>query len=409
MAIKFGRPIEMRDAPRRQTALASTPLDLAIRPRRNRKAEWARRLVRENVLTTDDLIWPMFVVDGNNARTPVASMPGVDRLTVDQAVRDAERAMKLDIPCIALFPYTEPSLRDETGSEALNPNNLVCQSVRAIKKEFPELGVLCDVALDPFTSHGHDGLIEDGKILNDETVAVLVRQALVQAEAGCDVIAPSDMMDGRVGAIREALDDAGFLDVQIMSYAAKYASAFYGPFRDAIGSAKTLTGDKRTYQMDSANSDEALREVELDIAEGADMVMVKPGMPYLDIVRRVKDTFAMPTFVYQVSGEYAMIAGAANNGWIDGDRAMMESLLGFKRAGADGILTYFAPKAAEKIEGGEVTLAVVPANAGTHTPRPIDRTMGLVAFAAMCSGGYGSLRSQGRREIRAHSRILHAC
>jgi porphobilinogen synthase len=352
MAIKFGRPIEMRDAPRRPTALASIPLDLAVRPRRNRKAEWARRLVRENVLTTDDLIWPMFVVDGNNTRTPVASMPGVDRLTVDQAVRDAERAMKLDIPCIALFPYTEPSLRDEDGSEALNPNNLVCQSVRAIKKEFPELGVLCDVALDPFTSHGHDGLIADGKILNDETVAVLVAQALVQAEAGCDVIAPSDMMDGRVGAIREALDDAGFLDVQIMSYAAKYASAFYGPFRDAIGSAKTLIGDKRTYQMDSANSDEALREVELDIAEGADMVMVKPGMPYLDIVRRVKDTFSMPTFVYQVSGEYAMIAAAANNGWIDGDRAMMESLLGFKRAGADGILTYFAPKAAEKIKAG---------------------------------------------------------
>jgi porphobilinogen synthase len=352
MAIKFGRPIEMRDAPRRQTALASTSLDLAIRPRRNRKAEWARRLVRENVLTTNDLIWPMFVVDGNNTRTPVASMPGVDRLTVDQAVRDAERAMKLEIPCIALFPYTEPSLRDETGSEALNPNNLVCQSVRAIKKEFPDIGVLCDVALDPFTSHGHDGLIEDGKILNDETVAVLVRQALVQAEAGCDVIAPSDMMDGRVGAIREALDDAGFLDVQIMSYAAKYASAFYGPFRDAIGSAKTLTGDKRTYQMDSANTDEALREVELDIAEGADMVMVKPGMPYLDIVRRVKDTFSMPTFVYQVSGEYAMIAAAANNGWIDGDRAMMESLLGFKRAGADGILTYFAPKAAERLKAG---------------------------------------------------------
>ena len=243
MAIKFGRPIEMRDAPRRQTALASTPLDLVIRPRRNRKAEWARRLVRENVLTTNDLIWPMFVVDGQNTRTPVVSMPGVDRLTVDPAVRDAERAMKLDIPCIALFPYTEPSLRDENGSEALNPNNLVCQSVRAIKKEFPELGVLCDVALDPFTSHGHDGLIEDGRILNDETVAVLVRQALVQAEAGCDVIAPSDMMDGRVGAIREALDEAGFLDVQIMSYAAKYASAFYGPFRDAIGSAKTLTGE----------------------------------------------------------------------------------------------------------------------------------------------------------------------
>ncbi|MBI5319957.1 porphobilinogen synthase [Bradyrhizobium sp.] len=350
MAIKFGRPIEMRDAPRRQAALSAPSLDLVVRPRRNRKSEWARRMVRENVLTTDDLIWPMFVVDGNNTRTPVASMPGVDRLTVDQVVRDAERAAKLDIPCIALFPYTEPSLRDEQGSEALNPDNLVCQSVRAIKKEFPDIGVLCDVALDPFTSHGHDGLIADGRILNDETVAVLVKQALTQAEAGCDIIAPSDMMDGRVGSIREALDDSGFIDVQIMSYAAKYASAFYGPFRDAIGSAKTLTGDKRTYQMDSANSDEALREVELDIAEGADMVMVKPGMPYLDIVRRVKDTFAMPTFVYQVSGEYAMIAGAARNGWIDGDRAMMEALLGFKRAGADGILTYFAAQAAEKIK-----------------------------------------------------------
>jgi porphobilinogen synthase len=350
MAIKFGRPIEMRDAPRRPAALASPPLDLIARPRRNRKAEWARRLVRENVLTTDDLIWPLFVVDGHNTRTGIASMPGVERVTVDQAVRDAERAARLNIPCLALFPYTDPSLRDEEGSEALNADNLVCQSVRAIKNEFPDLGVLCDVALDPFTSHGHDGLIEDGKILNDETVAVLVRQALVQAEAGCDIIAPSDMMDGRVGAIREALDQAGFLDVQIMAYAAKYASAFYGPFRDAIGSAKTLTGDKRTYQMDSANSDEALREVELDIAEGADMVMVKPGMPYLDILRRVKDTFAMPTFVYQVSGEYAMIAGAAANGWIDGDRAMMESLVGFKRAGADGILTYFAPKAAEKLK-----------------------------------------------------------
>jgi porphobilinogen synthase len=348
MAIKFGRPIEMRDAPRRETTLAA-PLDLTTRPRRNRKAEWARRLVRENVLTPDDLIWPLFVIDGSNKRNPVASMPGVERLSVDQAVRDAERAMSLRIPCIALFPYTEPSLRDEQGSEALNADNLVCQSVRAIKKEFPDLGILCDVALDPFTSHGHDGLIQNGKILNDETVAVLVSQALVQAQAGCDIIAPSDMMDGRVGAIREALDAAGFVDVQIMAYAAKYASAFYGPFRDAIGSAKTLTGDKRTYQMDSANSDEALREVELDIAEGADMVMVKPGMPYLDVLRRVKDTFAMPTFAYQVSGEYAMIAGAAANGWIDGERAMMESLLGFKRAGADGVLTYFAPQAAEKL------------------------------------------------------------
>ena len=350
MAIKFGRPIEMRDVSRHQAASAAAALDLTVRPRRNRKAEWARRLVRENVLTTDDLIWPLFLVDGHNARAPIASMPGVERLSVDQAVRDAERAMQLSIPCIALFPYTEPSLRDEQGSEAVNPDNLVCTAVRAIKQEFPDLGVLCDVALDPFTSHGHDGLIEDGRILNDETVAVLVRQALVQAEAGCDIIAPSDMMDGRVGAIRDGLDREGYLDVQIMAYAAKYASAFYGPFRDAIGSAKTLTGDKRTYQMDSANSDEALREVELDIAEGADMVMVKPGMPYLDVLRRVKDTFAMPTFVYQVSGEYAMIAAAANNGWLDGERAMMESLLAFKRAGADGVLTYFAPKAAEKLK-----------------------------------------------------------
>src|SRR5664279_400190 len=352
MAIKFWRPIEVRDAPRHQTAQAAPALDLVIRPRRNRKAEWARRLVRENVLTTNDLIWPLFVVDGKNTRTPIASMPGVERLSVDQCVRDAERAMKLDIPCIALFPYTEPSLRDEDGSEATNADNLVCQSVRAIKKEFPELGILCDVALDPFTSHGHDGLLHEGRQLNDETVAILVRQALVQAEAGCDIIAPSDMMDGRVAAIREGLDRAGFLDVQIMAYAAKYASAFYGPFRDAIGSAKTLTGDKRTYQMDSANSDEALREVELDIAEGADMVMVKPGMPYLDIVRRVKDTFGMPTFAYQVSGEYAMIMAASGNGWIDGERAMMESLLAFKRAGADGVLTYFAPQAAEKLKAG---------------------------------------------------------
>ena len=349
MAIKFGRPIEMRDGQRRETAAQAPALDLTIRMRRNRKSEWARRLVRENVLTTNDLIWPLFVIDGDDKRAPIASMPGVERLSVDQAVRDAERAMTLNIPCIALFPYTDPSLRDETGTEATNTNNLVCQSVRAIKKEFPDLGVLCDVALDPFTSHGHDGLIHDGKILNDETVAVLVRQALVQAEAGCDIIAPSDMMDGRVGAIRAGLDAAGFGDVQIMAYAAKYASAFYGPFRDAIGSAKTLTGDKRTYQMDSANSDEAIREVELDIAEGADMVMVKPGMPYLDIIRRIKDTFAMPTFAYQVSGEYAMITAAANNGWIDGERAMLESLLAFKRAGADGVLTYFAPVVAEKL------------------------------------------------------------
>jgi porphobilinogen synthase len=277
-------------------------------------------------------------------------MPGVERLSIDEAVRAVERAAKLTIPCVALFPYTDPALRDDDGSEAVNPDNLVCRAIRAIKREVPEIGVLCDVALDPYTSHGHDGLLRDSVILNDETVAVLVRQALVQADAGCDVIAPSDMMDGRVGAIRSGLDAAGFDDVQIMAYAAKYASVFYGPFRDAVGSNATLTGDKRTYQMDPANSDEALREVELDIAEGADMVMVKPGMPYLDIVRRVKDTFLRPTFVYQVSGEYAMIAAAAANGWLDGERAMMESLVAFKRAGADGILTYFAPKAAEKLK-----------------------------------------------------------
>src|SRR5579862_4451045 len=353
MAIKFGRPIEMRDTPRRDATISASRLDLSTRPRRNRKAEWARRMVRENVLTTDDLIWPLFVSEGHNKRTAVASMPGVERLSVDQVVREAERAVKLDIPCIALFPYTDPKLRDDQGSEAVNADNLVCQSVRAIKKEFPGLGVLCDVALDPYTSHGHDGLLEDGKILNDETVAVLVRQALVQAEAGCDIIAPSDMMDGRIGAIREGLDAAGFLDVQIMSYAAKYASAFYGPFRDAVGSSATLTGDKRTYQMDPGNTDEALREVELDIAEGADMIMVKPGLPYLDVLARVKNTFGMPTFAYQVSGEYAMIMAAAGNGWLDGDKAMTESLIAFKRAGADGVLTYFAARVAEKLKKGE--------------------------------------------------------
>src|SRR6476659_10935845 len=270
MAIKYGRPIETRLTPVETRPVKR--LDLATRPRRNRKAEWARRLVRENVLTADDLIWPLFLVDGTKTRSPVASMPGVERLSVDQAVRDAERAAALAIPCIALFPYTDPRRRDEGGSEALNPDNLVCRAIRAIKKEVPEIGVLCDVALDPFTSHGHDGLLRDGVVLNDETVAVLVKQALVQAEAGCDIIAPSDMMDGRVGAIRKALDAANFIDVSIMSYAAKYASAFYGPFRDAVGSSKTLAGDKRTYQMDFANSDEALREVALDIEEGADMV-----------------------------------------------------------------------------------------------------------------------------------------
>jgi porphobilinogen synthase len=353
MAIKFGRPLEAKvrfspveaDRPGR----AGLPLDLTTRPRRNRRTDWVRRLVRENVLTADDLIWPLFLVDGVGARIAVASMPGVERLSVDEAVRDAERAARLRIPCIALFPYTDPKRRDEDGSEALNPDNLVCRAIRAIKKEVPDVGILCDVALDPYTSHGHDGLLRDGEILNDETVEVLVRQALVEAEAGCDIVAPSDMMDGRVGAIRRALDAAGRMDVLIMAYAAKYASAFYGPFREAVGSSATLVGDKRTYQMDPANAEEALREVEMDIAEGADLVMVKPGMPYLDVLRMVKDAFAMPTFAYQVSGEYAMIMAAAGNGWLDGDKAMMESLMAFKRAGADGILTYFAPHAAEKL------------------------------------------------------------
>ena len=354
MAIKFGRPIEARArfAPVENPAPAQQRLDLTVRMRRNRQHEWVRRMVREHRLSTDDLIWPLFVMDGDNKRTAVPSMPGVERLSVDQCVREAERAAKLTIPCLALFPYTDPVLRDEAGSEALNPDNLVCRAIRAIKKEVPEIGILCDVALDPFTSHGHDGLLRDGVILNDETVAVLVRQALVQAQAGCDIIAPSDMMDGRVAAIRQGLDAANFLDVSIMAYAAKYASAFYGPFRDAVGSAKTLTGDKRTYQMDPGNSDEALREVALDIEEGADMIMVKPGLPYLDIVARVKEAFGMPTFAYQVSGEYAMIMAAANNGWIDGERAIMESLVGFKRAGADGVLTYFALEAARVLKRG---------------------------------------------------------
>ncbi len=354
MAIKFGRPIEpgTRFAPVEAKAPAQDahPLDLPVRPRRNRRAEWTRRMVREHVLTTDDLIWPLFLTEGSNRRTPVPSMPGVERLSVDQAVRAAEQAAKLTIPCIALFPYTDPGLRDEIGSEALNPDNLVCRAIRAIKKEVPEVGVLCDVALDPYTSHGHDGLLRDGVILNDETVAVLVKQALIQAEAGCDIIAPSDMMDGRVGAIRSALDAAGFVGTQIMAYTAKYASSFYGPFRDAVGSSATLKGDKRTYQMDPANSDEAMREAELDIAEGADMIMVKPGLPYLDILARIKQAFGMPTFAYQVSGEYAMLMAAAQNGWLDGDRAMMETLVAFKRAGADGVLTYFAPRVAEALK-----------------------------------------------------------
>ncbi|HJZ32893.1 MAG TPA: porphobilinogen synthase [Hyphomicrobiaceae bacterium] len=319
----------------------------ALRLRRNRMRAWSRRLVAEHVLTSADLIWPMFVAEGTATRTPVASMPGVDRISVDLVVGAAEQAVALGIPVIALFPFTDPKLRTDDGREAFNRDNLVCRATRAIRKAKLEVGILLDVALDPYTSHGHDGLLQGGEIVNDPTLEALVRQALVQAEAGCDIIAPSDMMDGRVGAIRMALEAAGHGNVQIMAYAAKYASAFYGPFRDAVGSSATLTGDKRTYQMDPANSDEALREVALDIAEGADMVMVKPGMPYLDIVRRVKDAFGLPTFAYQVSGEYAMLSAAAQMGWLDGDKVMMESLIAFKRAGADGILTYFAPRAAK--------------------------------------------------------------
>nr|WP_319391997.1 porphobilinogen synthase [uncultured Cohaesibacter sp.] len=318
--------------------------------RRNRRADWSRRLIRENVLTVDDLIWPIFVMDGENTTEPVSSMPGVNRLTVDNAVRAAEKAAKLGIPVIALFPYTDPALRDDDGNEALNENNLICRALRAIKKEVPEVGLMTDVALDPYTSHGHDGLLRDGKIVNDLTVHQLARQALVQAEAGSDIIGPSDMMDGRVGAIRETLDNGGFQDTLIMAYTAKYASAFYGPFRDAVGANTTLKGDKKTYQMDPSNTDEALLEAELDIKEGADMLMVKPGMPYLDVLARVKDTFSMPTFAYQVSGEYAMLCAAGQNGWLDQERVMWESLLAFKRAGADGILTYFAPTIAEALK-----------------------------------------------------------
>ncbi|WDI43943.1 porphobilinogen synthase [Bremerella sp. P1] len=323
------------------------------RPRRNRQTEWSRRLVRENHLTVDDLIWPIFVQPGKATKTAIPSLPGVDRLTIDLAVEAAQRAEELGMPVVALFPATPNELKTPECEEGVNPDNLVCQSVRAIKELKLNVGILCDVALDPYSSHGQDGLVKDGYVVNDETVEMLCQQSIVQAQAGCDIIAPSDMMDGRIGAIRKALDGDGYQHVQIMSYAAKYASAFYGPFRDAVGSSGNLGGgDKKTYQMDPANTDEALREVALDIKEGADMVMVKPGMPYLDIVQRVKETFGQPTYVYQVSGEYAMLHAAAGNGWLDLDKTMLESLMAFKRAGADGILTYFAPKAAEMLKKG---------------------------------------------------------
>ena len=320
------------------------------RLRRMRAYDWTRRLMREHVLTPDDLIWTMVITDKPQSE-PVASMPGVNRLTVKDAAKAAVEARDLGIPAIAVFPNVDASKKDPMGKEADNPDGLVAQAIKAMKDAAPEVGIICDVALDPFTDHGHDGIIKDGRILNDETVERLISQSINQARAGCDVIAPSDMMDGRVGSIRAALDAEGFPDVLIMSYAAKYASAFYGPYRDAIGSATALTGDKKTYQMDPANTDEAMREVAMDLEEGADMVMVKPGMPYLDIVARVKSEFQAPTYVFQVSGEYAMIEAAAHNAWIDGERAMMESLLAFKRAGADGVLTYFAPKAAKVLNG----------------------------------------------------------
>ena len=322
------------------------------RMRRNRDGDAVRRLVAETILSPGDLIWPVFIAEGTDHTEPVDSMPGVQRLSVDRVVREAEAAMALGIPAIALFPQTPEERKSEDAAEAVNPENLVNRAVRAVKKALPELMVICDVALDPYTVHGHDGLLRGNEILNDETVEVLVRQALVQAEAGCDTVAPSDMMDGRIGAVRQALDEAGHHRTRVLAYSAKYASYFYGPFRDAVGSGGVLQGDKRTYQMDPANSDEALREVAKDLEEGADIVMVKPGMPYLDIIRSVKDTFGVPTFVYQVSGEYAMIKAAAGNGWLDGTGAMMESLMAFKRAGADAILTYFARDAARLLRDG---------------------------------------------------------
>jgi porphobilinogen synthase len=320
-----------------------------VRMRRNRAADWSRRLVRETNLTVNDLIWPVFVKDGGAKREAIPSMPGVHRLTIPALLSAAEAAAKLGIPAIALFPYVPKEQKDERAQEAVRADNLCNRAIRALKKAVPEIGIICDVALDPFTSHGHDGVMKGDRILNDETVDILCRQALAQAEAGVDVVAPSDMMDGRIGRIRDALDAEGHQATLIMSYAAKYASAFYGPFRDAVGSKGALKGDKRTYQMDFGNGDEALRECALDVAEGADMLMVKPGLPYLDVLHRVKHAFRMPTFAYQVSGEYSMIKAAVQNGWLDNDKSMMESLHCFKRAGADGILTYFAIEAAQKL------------------------------------------------------------
>jgi len=342
----FGR---QKSSPNAATASETPGRYPTVRMRRNRSGDGVRRLVAENKLSVDDLIWTSFVVDGENQRVPVESMPDVLRYSPDVIAEAANEAFELGIPAIALFPFTDPDKKTPDGRASLDPENLVCTAIRNIKAQVPDMMVVCDVALDPYTSHGHDGVMDGEVILNDETVEILTKQAFNQAEAGCDTISPSDMMDGRVGAIRQVLDASGFEDVRIMAYSAKYASGFYGPFRDAIGTKAALIGDKRTYQMDPANSDEALHEIALDIEEGADMVMVKPGMPYLDIVRRVKDTFGMPTFVYQVSGEYAMLKGAIERGWLD-EKVILESLLGFKRAGADGVLTYFAVEAAKKLK-----------------------------------------------------------
>jgi porphobilinogen synthase len=344
------RPMPARNAASPALETAATGQFPAVRMRRNRRAQWSRRLVAEHQLTVDDLIWPIFIIDGHNKREPIAAMPGVERVSADLAAREAEQAASLGIPAVATFPNVDMGLRDVTGSNILDPDNLINRATRAIKAAVPEIGVITDAALDPFTSHGHDGILRDGIIVNDETVAQIAQASVLQAAAGADIIAPSDMMDGRIGAIRKALDANGFEDVAIMSYATKYASAFYGPYREAIGTKGVLQGDKKTYYIDPANTDEALREVALDIAEGADMVMIKPGMPYLDIVRRVKDTFGMPTFAYQVSGEYSMLMAAAERGWLEGDKVMLESLLAFKRAGADGILTYFAPRVARLLK-----------------------------------------------------------
>jgi porphobilinogen synthase len=332
------------------------PLPLGAFPgtrmRRNRRADWVRRLVAEHEVSVDDLIWPLFVIEGRSRREPVASMPGVERLSCDLLLDAVGEARDLGMPAVAVFPFIEPGLKTLDAREALNPDNLVCRAVRAIKSQFPDLGVICDVALDPFNSLGHDGIVRDGEILNDETVVLLAGQAVVQAEAGCDIIAPSDMMDGRVGAIRSALDEAGHQSTSILSYAAKYASAFYGPFRDAVGSGGFLVGDKKSYQMDPANGYEAVREVALDVREGADMVMVKPGLPYLDVLRRVKDAFGMPTFAYHVSGEFAMLKAACLNGWLEYDTALLETMLAFKRGGADGVLSYAALDAARLLRRG---------------------------------------------------------